>query len=84
VHKGTERKEMKKIKTFFANIWNWIKSLFGFNKVETTTPVEPTPVVPSNAVGAALAEELNKVAVPAPKKAKTTKKVTKKTSKKKA
>jgi hypothetical protein len=88
---------MKKIKAFFANIWNWIKSLFGYEKKESPTPA---PAAPAPLMGAALAAELNKqttplvgaaltaeldkqipAASPAPKK--TKKVVAKKTTKKK-
>jgi len=83
---------MKKIKAFFANIWNWIKSLFGSDKKAVSTPTPKEPLVGAELAkelnkqttplsGAALAEQLNKqspAAAPAPK---TKKAVTKKTSK---
>lgn len=87
---------MKTIKAFFANIWNWIKSLFGSKPAVAVAPKTPAAPLTGAALaeelnkqttplsGAALAEELNKqspAASPAPKK--TKKVVAKKTTKKK-
>ena len=86
---------MKTIKAFFANIWNWIKSLFGSKPAVAVAPKTPAAPLTGAALaeelnkqttplsGAALAEELNKqspAAAPAPK---TKKVASKKTTKKK-
>ena len=52
---------MKKIKAFFANIWNWIKSLFGSDKKVSPTPA---PAATAPLMGAALAADLNKQTTP--------------------
>ena len=77
------------MKSIIAKIKAFFTKLFGKKAAKAVAPSAPVPLV-----GAALAVELNKqsnpteqantVLVPVAKKVKTTKKVTKKTSKKKA